>query len=226
MTSRWNAFSSSVAEKFLIALTGLTLFLYLVVHLAGNTLLFFGPETFNGYAHVLISNPLVIPAEIGLAAIFVLHVYKTVVMWWRNRSARPAAYVRKRWAGGPSRKSVASTTMIYSGALTAVFVVLHVRSFKYGTYYQVQAAEGEPVRDLYRLVVEFFQSPANVVFYEVCLILLGLHLWHGFSSAFESLGADEPRFTPRVILLGKVLAILIAGGFVAIPLWVYFGGRA
>jgi len=221
--TRWNAFSSSVAEKFLIALTGLALFLYLLVHLAGNALLFLGPETFNGYAHILITNPLVIPAEIGLAAIFVIHVYKTAVMWWRNRAARPNGYVRRRWAGGPSRKSLASTTMIYTGVITAAFVVLHVRAFKYGTYYQV---EGEEARDLYRLVIEFFQSPLNVVFYEVCLVLLGFHLWHGFSSAFESLGADEPRYTPGVLLLGKILAVLIAGGFVAIPLWVYFGGRA
>ncbi|RPJ71161.1 MAG: succinate dehydrogenase cytochrome b subunit [Acidobacteria bacterium] len=223
MTPRWNAYSSSVAEKFLIALTGLALFLYLVVHMAGNALVFFGPETFNGYAHMLITNPLVIPAEIGLAAIFLLHVYKTAVMWWRNRAARPGGYVRRRWAGGPSRKSLASTTMIYTGVITAVFVVLHVRAFKYGAYYQV---EGEEVRDLYRLVVEFFQSPLNVLFYEACLVLLGFHLWHGFSSAFESLGADAPRYTPRVLLLGKVLAVLIAGGFIAVPLWVYFGGRA
>ena len=223
MTPRWKALSSSVAEKFLIAATGLALVLYLVVHLAGNALLFLGPATFNDYAHALISNPLVIPAEIGLLAIFILHVYKTVVMWWRNRSARPEAYARKRWAGGPSRKSLASTTMIYTGLVTAVFVVLHVRAFKYGAYYQV---EGSEARDLYRLVIEFFQSPFNVVFYEVCLVLLGFHLWHGFWSAFESLGGDERAVRPRVLLVSKVVAVIIAGGFVAIPLWVYFGGRA
>lgn len=226
MTPRWHPFSSSVAEKFLIALTGLALLLYLVAHLAGNTLLFLGPEMFNGYAHALISNPLVVPVELGLAAIFVLHVYKAAVMWWRNRGARPDGYVRKGWAGGPSRKSLASTTMIYTGIVTAVFVVLHVRSFKYGTYYQAQAAGGEQVRDLHRLVVEFFQSPLNVVFYEACLVLLGFHLWHGFWSAFESLGGDERAVRPRVLLVSKIVAVFIAGGFVAIPLWVYFGGRA
>ena len=78
MIPRWNPLSSSVAAKLLIALTGLALFLYLVVHLVGNSLLFLGPDTFNGYAHVLISNPLIIPVEIGLAAIFLLHVCKTV----------------------------------------------------------------------------------------------------------------------------------------------------
>ena len=223
MASRWKPLSSSVTEKFLIAATGLALVLYLVVHLAGNLLLFLGPQRFNAYAHALISNPLVVPVEIGLLAIFLVHVYKTVVMWWRNRAARPQPYYRKRWAGGPSRKSWASTTMIYTGALTALFVVLHVRSFKYGTYYQVAGSE---VRDLHRLVTEFFQSPVNVAFYEACLVLLGFHLWHGFASAFESLGADRPGFAPRVLLASKLLAVVLGGGFLAIPLWVYFfGGR-
>ncbi len=222
MKPRWKAFSSTVAEKLLIALTGLALFLYLVVHLVGNSLLFLGPRTFNGYAHALMSNPLVVVIEIGLAAIFVLHVWKTVAMWWRNRKARPEPYYQKRRAGPPSRKSLASTTMIYTGAIVAVFVVLHVRAFKYGP-----AAEVAGQRDLYGLLVGFFQHPLNVAFYEVCLVLLGFHLWHGFSSAFESLGGDEPRYTPRVLLAGKILAVLIGGGFVFIPLWVFFtGGRS
>jgi succinate dehydrogenase / fumarate reductase, cytochrome b subunit len=221
MKPRWNAYSSSVAEKLLIALTGLALLLYLVVHLIGNSLLFLGPATFNGYAHMLISNPLIIPVELGLAAIFVLHVWKTAVMWWRSRAARPESYYRKRGAGGPSRKSIASTTMIYTGALTALFVVFHVRAFKYGP-----AAELAGQRDLHGLVFGFFQSPLNVVLYEICLVLLGFHLWHGFSSAFESLGADTPRFTPKVLLFGKVVAVVLMGGFVFIPLWAYFvGGR-
>jgi succinate dehydrogenase / fumarate reductase, cytochrome b subunit len=222
MKPRWNAYSSTVAEKLLIALTGLALFLYLVVHLIGNSLLFLGPRTFNGYAHALISNPLIIPVELGLAAIFVLHVWKTVAMWWRNRGARPEPYYQKKWAGAPSRKSIASTTMIYTGALTAIFVVLHVRVFKYGP-----AAEVAGQRDLYGLVVGFFGDPVHVALYEICLVLLGLHLWHGFWSAFESLGGDEPRFTPTLLLVGKVLAVVIAGGFVFIPLWAFFvGGRA
>ena len=222
MIQRWNPLASSVAEKLLIALTGLALFLYLVVHLLGNSLLFLGQEQFNGYAHLLISNPLIIPVELGLAAIFILHVWKTVAMWWRNRQARPDAYYQKQWAGSPSRKSIASTTMIYTGLLTAVFVVLHVWTFKYGPTSEIA---GE--RDIYGLVTRFFSHPLYVAFYEVCLVLLGFHLWHGFSSAFESLGGDEPRYTPRVLLAGKVLAVVLGGGFVFIPLWVFFtGGRS
>jgi succinate dehydrogenase / fumarate reductase cytochrome b subunit len=143
-------------------------------------------------------------------------------MWWHNRGARPEPYYRKRWAGGPSRKSLASTTMIYTGTLVAIFVVLHVRVFKYGP-----AAEVAGQRDLYGLLTGFFRSPLNVAFYEICLVLLGFHLWHGFSSAFESLGGNQPRYTPAMLRLGKALAIVLAGGFVFIPLWAFFvGGRA
>ncbi len=78
--------------------------------------------------------------------------------------------------------------------------------------------------DLYRLEMELFRSRGWVAFYIVCLVLIGSHLWHGFASAFESLGADNPRYTPRVLILSKVLAVIIAGGFISIPLWVYFGG--
>ncbi len=222
MISRWKPLSSSVGEKLLIALTGLALFLYLVVHLAGNSLLLLGPARFNGYAHMLISNPLIVPVEIGLAAIFVLHVWKTIAMWWANRQARPVAYYRRAWAGDPSRKSLASATMIYTGLVTVLFVVLHVWNFKYG-----QAAELEGQRDLYGLVMRFFQSPLNVAFYEVCLVLLGFHVWHGFSSAFDSLGGHHPVYTPRVVAAGKVLAVVIGGGFFLIPLWAHFiGGRS
>ena len=144
------AFSTSVGTKLLLALTGLALVGFLVAHLAGNLLLFFGPEKFNGYSHALISNPLVIPAELGLVAIFLLHAIKAVLNVVSNRAARRVGYETKRWAGGPSRKSWASTSMIVTGLLTLLFVPLHLITFKYGPTY-VGAEAG--VRDLYRLVI-------------------------------------------------------------------------
>ncbi len=221
MTTRWKPYSSTIVSKFLIAVTGLALIVYLVIHLAGNLLLFLGPETFNGYAHALVSNPLIIVIEIGLAAIFVLHIYETVVTWIGNRGARPEGYYQKAWARGASRKSVASTTMIFTGIVTAVFVVLHVRTFRFGVHYEVP---GSGERDLYRLVMEVFSDPVSVVFYELVLVLVGLHLWHGFSSSLESLGGNHPRFTPAAIAAGRVVAIVLGGGFIVIPLWVYFFG--
>ncbi len=215
--------TSTVSTKLLIALTGLALFLYLLVHLAGNLLLLAGAATYNGYAAMLLRNPLLVPVEIGLVAIFIVHIFKAVVMWWDNRKARPARYVRKEWAGDRSRKSVASSTMIYTGVITLIFIVLHVKTFKYGN---VQLIGADRHEDLFTLVTGTFHDPLWVAFYELCLLLLGFHLWHGFASAFESLGIHYSRSNRGIVRLGKVLAIIIAGGFFFIPLWVYLGGRS
>jgi succinate dehydrogenase / fumarate reductase cytochrome b subunit len=211
--------SSSVGTKVLIGVTGLCLFLYLILHLVGNALVFFGPETFNGYAHLLISNPLIVPIEIGLLAIFLLHVFKTVKMYFDNRQARPDGYEVKRMAGHTSRKSVASSTMFWTGVVTFIFVVVHLKQFKFGMLYHVGDTD---VRDLYRLEMELFSQTATVALYTAAMILIGLHLRHGISSALQSLGLDSPQHTSKILAGGTILAILIAGGLGFIPLWVYF----
>jgi succinate dehydrogenase / fumarate reductase cytochrome b subunit len=213
-------FSSSVGSKLLIGLTGLALFLYMLLHLAGNVIVFFGPELFNEYSHRLISNPLIIPIEIGLLLVFLLHIYKTVRMWMFNQTARPVKYHKKEPAGHTSRKSIASSTMIASGLFLMVFVVVHVKQFKFGTYYLT--AGGDSIRDLYRTEIEVFQQPFWVLVYVVATLLVGLHLRHGFASAFQSLGLDHPRYTRRLVALGIVLALLIGVGLAIIPIWVYF----
>jgi succinate dehydrogenase / fumarate reductase cytochrome b subunit len=213
--------SSSIGTKLLIALTGLVLFLYLVLHLAGNLMIFAGAATFNEYGHKLASNkPLLYAAEVGLALLFLVHIYKAIVNYLANQRARPVGYAMKRWAGHTSRKSVASTTMIWTGMATLVFVVLHVRTFRFGTYYEAV----EPgVRDLYRLEAEIFGNPFWVAFYVVAMGLVGLHVRHGFSSAFQSLGIDHPRYTKRLLALGATLALIIGAGFALIPVLFYFG---
>jgi succinate dehydrogenase / fumarate reductase, cytochrome b subunit len=212
-------FSSSVGTKLLIGLTGLALFAYLVLHLAGNAMIFLGRETFNKYSHFLISNPLIVPVEIGLLLIFLLHVYKAITMWIGNKAARPVGYQKKAWAGHASRKSLASSTMIASGVITLLFVLVHVKQFKYGTFYL--AAGTDKVRDLYRTEIEVFQHPLWVAFYVLCTLVVGLHLRHGISSAFQSLGLEHPRYTRRIVGLGILLAIVIGGGLAMIPVWVY-----
>ncbi len=217
---------STVTTKVLIALTGLFLVLFLCLHLAGNLLLYFGPATFNAYSHALISNPFVIPAEIGLLAILVVHVLEAVTMWWTNRGARPIAYETKRWAGGASRKSLASATMIWTGSVTFVFAAVHVATFKYGPWYTT-SIHGAPGRDLYRMVIEAFRQPLVVGFYVPCMALVGFHLWHGFASAFESLGVNHPKLTPRILVVGKALALVIGAGFFSIPIVLFIlGGRS
>jgi succinate dehydrogenase / fumarate reductase cytochrome b subunit len=220
MPSRFRRlFSSSVGTKLLMGLTGLALFIYMVLHLAGNALIFAGQDLFNEYSHTLISNPLIIPIEIGLLAIFLIHIYKAVGMWMANHHARPVGYMKKEMAGHTSRKSLSSSTMIWSGLLIMVFVVIHVKQFKFGSWYQTVSET--PVRDLYRTEVEVFSNPLWVLFYVIATLLVGLHLRHGFASAFQSLGFDHPVYTRRLTAIGVFFAILIGVGLALIPIWVH-----
>lgn len=220
MVPRLRVFGSSVGTKILVGTTGLALFLYLIIHVAGNLLIFFGPDFFNKYAYILESNPLIPIIEIGLLLIFLTHVYRTVTMYRDNRRARPMPYAKKESAGTPSRKSVASSTMIFSGLWLLVFIVIHVKAFRYGTEYDWPAGG----RDLYRLEMENFGHPLTVGFYLLSMLVVGSHLWHGVSSGFQSLGADQRRWTPRLLNAGKAIAVLIAGGFMTIALWAYVAG--
>jgi succinate dehydrogenase / fumarate reductase cytochrome b subunit len=231
MSTRVKFLASSVGTKLLIAITGLSLFLFLVVHLIGNLMLFVGPETFNAYSHALISNPLIYVAEAGLLALLLLHVFNTVLNWWSNRGARPEDYEVRQWAGHTSRKSVASTSMILTGAVTLVFVVFHLATMKYGpaeAQGYIYVSKDGPIRDLHRLVIEVFRDNefalASVAFYVVCMVLVFLHLRHGVSSALQSLGVNHPRYNRFILMAGTALAIVIGFGFAVIPVIVYLGG--
>jgi succinate dehydrogenase / fumarate reductase cytochrome b subunit len=212
-------FTSSVGTKLLIGLTGLALFVYLITHLAGNLLVFLGQDTFNEYSHTLISNPLIVPIEVGLLLVFLLHVYKTVTMWFANQKARPIGYEKKRPAGHTSRKSLSSSSMILTGSIILLFIVVHVKQFKYGAYYA--SAANPAVRDLYRTEIEVFHQPLWVAFYVIGTALVALHLRHGISSGFQSIGFDHPIYTRRLVTWGIIGAIVIGGGLAVIPLIVY-----
>ena len=218
------ASSSSIGSKILIALTGLGLAVFLIGHLAGNLLFLAGPHAFNSYSHALVSNPLVYVAEAGLVAIFFLHVAKTVAGIVSNRAARPAPYAVRRWAktkNPRSRKSLASSTMIVTGSITALFVVTHLATFKFGPVYS--APDG--VRDIYRLQLEVFGSPVYVGFYLAAMAVIFFHLWHGLSSAAQSLGVDHEQWTPRILVAGRVLAGMLGGGFFIIPIYTFLLSR-
>src|SRR3954454_5014719 len=220
MASRQGVFSSSVGTKILIGITGILLFLYLLIHIGGNLVVFFGPAAFNRYAFTLESNPILPLIELVLLSWFVVHIYKTVTMYVGNQSARPVAYARKKSAGHTTRKTFASSTMIVSGLWLFVFLLIHVKTFREGWGIQYEWPAGG--RDLYRQEMEAFHNPLMVAFYIISMLVVGSHLWHGISSAFQSLGADKPAWTRFILPAGKVIAVLIAGGFTAIALWAYF----
>jgi succinate dehydrogenase / fumarate reductase cytochrome b subunit len=223
MTTRWSGLGSLITTKLIVGVTGILLFVYLIVHIAGNVMVFLGPDIFNIYSHALISNPLVVPVEIGLVVVFLIHLFKAIGMTFQNQRARPAKYARKEWAGGTSQKNLASSSMILTGLALLIFIPIHVRTFKYGPHYDY----GNGVRDLYRLEVENFSSPLAVGLYILAMVLVGLHLWHGVGSSFQSLGLSGPRFTPFIRTVGNVSAVVIAGGFIIITLWVFLvAGRS
>lgn len=220
-----DALSSSVGTKLLIAFSGLCLFVFLIAHLSGNLLFIAGPDAFNEYSHRLISNPLVYVAEAGLLAVFLLHVVKATLMWVANQAARPVRYKKRTWAktkNPRSRKSVASSTMIVTGAVMLLFVVTHLMAFKFGTYYETP----DGIRDLYRLQLEIFSRPAYVAFYLFSMTVIFLHLWHGLTSAAQSFGLDHPQWTPRIVIAGRVLTVVIAGGFFILPIYTFLLAQA
>jgi succinate dehydrogenase / fumarate reductase cytochrome b subunit len=143
-------------------------------------------------------------------------------MFLSNQSARPVAYAKKKSAGHTSRKTFASSTMIVSGLWLLVFLLIHVKAFHDGWGNQYEWPAGG--RDLYRQEMETFANPLMVGFYVISMIVVGSHLWHGVSSAFQSLGADKPAWTRFILPAGKVIAVLIAGGFIVIALWAHFAG--
>lgn len=224
MSSRSGILSSTVGQKVVIGLTGFALFLYLLIHIAGNLVIFLGPEAFNRYAYVMeYGNPLLPAIEVGLLLIVLIHIYKTVRMFLGNQQARPAKYEMKKPAGAPSRKSFASSTMIVSGLWLLIFLLIHVKAFRFSPEYEWPAGG----RDLYRQELEALASPLVVAFYVLSMAVVGSHLWHGIASAIQSMGFSHPVWTPRILGVAKVFAFLIAAGFMVIAVWVYLqqGGR-
>lgn len=231
MASEQSLLWSSVARKLINGLTGLALCGFIVVHLMGNFALLFGAaEKFNAYSHFLLSlGGLIYAVEAILVLIFLFHIITAVTVWWDKQTARPDGYKRTANAGDPSKKTISSRTMIYTGLIILIFTILHIKTFKYGPGMEqgyVMMIHGEPVRDLFRLVIETFTKPGYVIWYVVSMILLGFHLRHGFWSAFQSLGVNHPHWTPIIYGVALLFAFVMAAGFVAIPLVIYFKGGA
>ncbi|HEX9652496.1 MAG TPA: succinate dehydrogenase cytochrome b subunit [bacterium] len=216
---------SSVGKKFIMALTGLAMVIFLIEHLSGNLLLFSqNPNPYNKYSHFLLSfGAILYVAEFILIAILLFHMASAITITLGKMKARPIDYDKTGDAGGNSKKSIASTTMIYTGIILFVFIVIHLKTFKFGANY-ITDVDGKEMRDLHGLVWEVFQKPGYVIWYVAAMIFLGSHLWHGFWSAFQSLGVSHPRYTPIIYGAGIFVAAVLAVGFLGIPLWIFFTG--
>jgi succinate dehydrogenase / fumarate reductase cytochrome b subunit len=186
--------------------------------MSGNLLLFVGPEAYNKYSHALISNPLIYAAEAGLVLFFLLHAGLAISLTLKNRAARPEGYAGS--ASGEKATGFAAKTMILSGLVLLTFTVLHLITFKYGPHYSVNY-NGVEMRDIYRLVAEKFKDPLYVGWYLFSLLVLGMHLSHGFKASFQSLGLVAAN-NPTLCKIGWAFAAVVTLGFMSQPIYLYF----
>lgn len=210
-------YQSSVGKKLLTGVTGLLLVTFVVGHLLGNLALFFSASAYNQIAYVIESlGPLTYAVEFGLLAIALIHAIIGIRIYLGKRQARPVDYAEYASAGDPSRQTLSSRTMIVSGLVLGVFLVVHLATFKFGPYYTLPDSSH---RDLARLVFETFHKPGYVAGYVVVLSILGLHLRHGIWSALQSVGVET---RPAVVAASAVMGGAIALGFIGLPLAIYF----
>ncbi len=221
------ALASTIGSKFLVALTGLILVGFLCTHLAGNLLIFKGPDALNAYAKGLKDlGGLLWVGRIGLLGAFVLHVSLAIRMQVRNRSARPERYQYP----GTVQASTASLTMLYSGLLILAFVVYHLAHFTLGLVHGTDTGSSLLElhdklgrHDVYTMVLIGFSKWWVVLSYLIAQIVLWFHLSHGISSVFQTLGLNAPKYWPIIRGAGLLLATLIVVGNISIPVAVLLG---
>ncbi len=219
-----NFLTASIGKKFLMSISGIFLLLFICVHLAINLLLIFDDsgDLFNMGAHFMASNPAIKIMEPVLGLGFVLHIIWSFIISYQNWKARPVKYLKKN-TGDSS--SWASRNMLVLGSLVLVFLVIHIINFfwviKFTPHHMEQVIiDGEEMENAYLLVSEIFKtSILYCIFYVLGGILLGIHLAHGFWSAFQTLGLNNKLWMKRLQLVAKVYAFIIALGFSIIPLY-------
>lgn len=198
-----------------MSLTGLALVVFLVLHLAGNLLFFKDADhaTFDAYAETMRTNPLLPVAEIGLVALFLLHLLLALSTAKSNREARP-----KRYAVDASRgeRTLASSSMLISGGIILVFVIVHLLDFRLN-----DAATGR----MGAAVTERLTTPLGAAIYLIGVLAVGVHLSHAVRSALQSLGANHPRYNPLIQRGGPLLAGILFVGFAAFPVVLFASQR-
>ncbi len=229
MPSFIQALKSQIGRKILTGLTGLGLIIFVVFHLIGNLKLFGASTAFNIYTHTLESLGWILyTLEILLAIGFLLHAYLGISIWWKRRKSRPENYdeyqgKQPHLDHNEDHNDWASRSMIFTGIVLLVFLVLHLKTFKFGDTAPI-VINGTQMRNLKALVIETFQNPWYAFGYTFVMILLGIHLKHGFWSAFTSLSMKRKKYSAVIYTIGIIVALLLTVGFLFIPLYIYFTG--
>jgi len=204
---------SSIGKKLMMALTGLAFCGFLAGHLAGNLTIYGGQNAFNAYAEHLHSlGPLLTLAEWGLVILALIHIITGLTLFYQNTIARGSRYAVNKKGGG---RTIGSATMPYTGVLLLVFVIIHLVNFHF---------VDKSNTTIFQIVSETFTNPLWVIIYVVAMIAAAVHVSHGFWSAFQSFGANHPKYMPTIMVLSILFSLAIALGFGLLPLYISVSG--
>lgn len=214
--------SSTLGKKLIMALTGLFLTSFLIVHLIGNLQLLHddGGRAFNIYAKFMTSNPLIKTVSYLLYTSIMVHALWALLLSIQNRKARGGTYAITNKSSEWS-----SRNMGILGTIILIFTVIHMRQFWAEMHWgsvPMATYDGIEVKDLYTIVVFAFEQPAYVILYVVCMAALAFHLWHGFSSAFQTLGLNHLKYNGVINFVGRTFAIVVPAAFAWIPIAMFF----
>ncbi|MGO8697193.1 MAG: succinate dehydrogenase cytochrome b subunit [Limisphaerales bacterium] len=215
-------FCSSLGKKYIMAATGVVMVLFVIGHLAGNLQVFLGQEAINRYGHLLQTNvELLWPVRLTLLTIICLHIWSAASLTRENRAARPVPYTR--WE--PTAANYASRTMLMSGIIVALFIIYHLLHFTVmvqGVNLTGKGFEGlmdsEHRHDIYGMLILGFRQPVVCLIYMVGVGLLCLHLSHGISAMFQSLGWKNRSYGPCLDRAARWGSVVIFLGYISIPL--------
>ena len=213
-----------------MALSGCALFLFVIAHLLGNLQIFLGPEALNRYGHFLQTTPeLLWPARLGLMALVVVHIVCAAKLTAEHRAARPVPYAQHEIVAA----SYASRTMMMSGLILAAFIVYHLLHFTVmapgvnltGRDFAARPAfaDVQGRHDVFKMMIVGFHQPVVSGFYLVAMGLLCLHLSHGVSAMFQSLGWKDRRYGPFLDRSAQAVALVVFLGYSSIPVAVLLG---
>lgn len=214
-------FRSSLGKKYVMAITGFLLFLFVILHMAGNLQVFLGREPMNAYAALLASKPALLwTARVGLLIITILHIISALQLAAENRAARPESYVE-----GKPIATLASRTILVSGLIIFAFIIYHLMHFTLGVTNPDFADLKDPLgqHDVYQMVVDGFRNPYVSAFYILSMGLLCLHLSHGVSSLFQSLGIRRKSSVASFNRFAQISAFVIFIGNCSIPIAILAG---
>ena len=201
-------FSTSVGKKQLMAVTGFLFLLFLTGHLLGNLSVYGGPASFVSYAeHLHALGKLLLAAEIGMAVALIIHVTTAVFLFFENRRARPVRYAVDKGGGG---RTLSSQTMPYTGLLILGFIGVHLATFSHHIVDQT-------TRNIFQIAAAVFSNPIYLAIYVIGVLLVTFHVRHGLWSAFQTVGANHPKYMPFIQKLSIVFAVIVAIGFGSLP---------